>query len=325
MALPCPHWFWYIGESHPCLARTDRLREVTSTLPSYQVCPSLIVVAGRRQRPPCSSKPKRHPDKLSLDLYDGGEPLLVATASLTSRTQHKISCCHPSHKTSVNRSSRESQAVLYSRLLYPFADVFCFYAYTKRDLSRIADHLVSWMQANHPGLRNDCRPQLVIVLEGHSWENPNNGAASQLESHLEATTTHRLGHHFSEIEFIQSTASYEQFHGLLKHKSEIVKESRRLSGLLFSIQHTNCLFERFFAAIEHFPTSYIQVSRQDFAVKPDMAKHIANFLDLIHTDHGLRTFGAEVVASSILLDNYPPGMHRKNPNPIHDSFLTSYM
>ncbi|KAK7924655.1 hypothetical protein PG985_006709 [Apiospora marii] len=54
-------------------------------------------------------------------------------------------------------------------------------------------------------------------------------------------------------------------------------------------------------------------SQQDFPVNPDMAKHMINFITQIPAAGHLRTFAAPVLASSILLDQYPPGMHLFKP------------
>lgn len=221
-----------------------------------------------------------------------------------------MSCCHPISEIPVQYSAHDGQAVLYSRLLYPFVDVFCFYVHNLRELPKIAEHLALWMKNNHPEIRPDSRPQLLIVLDGSSGERTNDSHAEEFESLLAANTTHTLSGHFSEVEFVQPNERYN-IQDCLRQKAKAVQDKRRLSGLLFSVQHVNCLFDRLFEGIECLPTSYIQAARQDFPVKRDMETHIANFLDLIPSATELRTFGAEVVASSILLDNYPPGMHGK--------------
>jgi hypothetical protein len=44
-------------------------------------------------------------------------------------------------------------------------------------------------------------------------------------------------------------------------------------------------------------------------VRPDVITHMTNFMDHVNSAKDLMTFGAETIASSILLDNYRPRMH----------------
>lgn len=136
--------------------------------------------------------------------------------------------------------------------------------------------------------------------------------AEQFESLLSEITTHSLSDHFAGVEYVRPHDSHD-LQPRLEEKSREVRGNSMAAGLVFSVQHMNALFERFFeSAGSTAGPSLIQAARKDFPVKRDMWQHISNFLGALTYAQDLSNLGAEVVASSILLDNYTPEMHRKN-------------
>jgi hypothetical protein len=98
---------------------------------------------------------------------------------------------------------------------------------------------------------------------------------------------------------------------LIDH-AQSVRQKRREGNLLFAAQHLNTLFDRAFDMVGSFPTTtfdYLPAARQDFPVSPSMAKYFENFVTQLPVARHLYAFAAPVLASGILFDQYPPGMH----------------
>ena len=83
-------------------------------------------------------------------------------------------------------------------------------------------------------------------------------------------------------------------------------------SLLFSATHLSALFRR---AIAHFaqtirePFNILQAARYGMEVKPDLAQHVEHVMILGRKHQLPDSVLLSVMASSILLDAYPPRMH----------------
>ena len=89
-----------------------------------------------------------------------------------------------------------------------------------------------------------------------------------------------------------------------------VRSKRGDRGLLFSASHLMAFSE---IAFDHLlltePFHFIKGSRLLNPVATDLAQHLTNFVNQVESAHDLTAFAAETIASSFLLDHYPPGMH----------------
>jgi len=105
-------------------------------------------------------------------------------------------------------------------------------------------------------------------------------------------------------------------HRLLKERimsgSDQVRQHREQSRYLFSVTH----FAAFLAsACEHFsrvihePFDFIQASRVDNPAPQDLDEHLANLMKHIRSSGDFTAFAAPTIASSLLLDSYPPNSH----------------
>ena len=95
--------------------------------------------------------------------------------------------------------------------------------------------------------------------------------------------------------------------------SNHVRLVRKESRILFSAQHLGAFLSQ---ACAHFAESpresfnFIQASRIDNLPALDLKEHLTRFLLKINSLLDLRSFAVPLIASSLLLDNYPPDMHR---------------
>ncbi|KAK2036226.1 FabD/lysophospholipase-like protein [Colletotrichum somersetense] len=105
--------------------------------------------------------------------------------------------------------------------------------------------------------------------------------------------------------------------------AETKRIERRLAGSLFSANHL-AAFLRYAvdkqAGVVASPLNFLAVSRIDNPVASDLETHLAGFLRGFRSLELLRAFAVPVIASSFLLDHYPPGMHHFDPRDVFHFF-----
>ncbi|RSL59213.1 hypothetical protein CEP51_013959 [Fusarium floridanum] len=213
-------------------------------------------------------------------------------------------------------SSLELEALVYSRLLYAFADMFCFYSYGLSDLAKIGRWIATWSHEEHVGWK----PSLVIVLADKCSQGPNalSIAEGLLATTVETLTSLPLSSYFFDTTFLQipETDSPNDFRMDLHRRASTVRQRRRDAGLCFSVEHFNALFERAFesaATLKNQPFDPIRSARQDLPVSTELTDHLVNFMNQMPLARNLLSFASPVIASSLLLDHYVPDMHPFKP------------
>ncbi|KAH8653619.1 hypothetical protein BX600DRAFT_526837 [Xylariales sp. PMI_506] len=326
MLLACSHWIWSPSGDVPTIAGSHRLEDLTSLLPPQDSAPSLVLMIGCRRRPVTCRRSRRQSAGICLDLHDDDEyPILVGTAVLHKQYKTELSCCGATRETSPPACASESQinAAIYSQLLYPFVDVFCFYAYGAEDLACIANHLAMLIQVGRPIPRLSNPPTVLLVLAGNQWVQ-NQETTTQAFTDLLGNAA-PPNHYFSHVSFMHlpDVSRRGTIPPFLVDHSRRVRQQRRKASMLFSVRHLNTLFDRAFDTVGRFPSAPFDIlltARQDFPLAPNMATHLESFVMQIREADQLHNFVPQVVASSILLDQYPPGMHHFNPAEVYDKF-----
>lgn len=95
--------------------------------------------------------------------------------------------------------------------------------------------------------------------------------------------------------------------------SDRVRSVRADSLMLFSAEHFVVFLDHAcsrFAEGRSEPLNFIRTARLGNPPAADLKGHLTNFLGKIDTLDEMRSFGIPMVASSLLLDNCPPDMHR---------------
>ena len=96
--------------------------------------------------------------------------------------------------------------------------------------------------------------------------------------------------------------------------SDQVRTERADSLTLFSAQHLAVFMEH---TCSHFadgsgePFNFIKTTRTGNPPAADLKDHLTNFLQMVNTPEEVSSFAVPLVASSLLLDNFPPDMHRE--------------
>ncbi|EXL65030.1 hypothetical protein FOPG_18729 [Fusarium oxysporum f. sp. conglutinans race 2 54008] len=221
-------------------------------------------------------------------------------------------------------SDTRSQGLLFSRLLYPFVDIFCFYSYGPSDLTKIARWIATWPSQNGPLWR----PSLMVLLCEKHLLQPDAAAVAEhlFTSTITTLTTKPLDCYFTDSWFLPTTDSSSSAliqAGFREHLS-VVRLRRRESGLLLSVEHTNTLFERAFESagtLYYQPIDLIRSARRDIPVSTELTDHLVHFMSHITSPKDLISFASPIIASSLFCDHYLPDMHLFNP---HDVFQSLY-
>jgi hypothetical protein len=331
------------------LLESDRLQTLTNQIidPDAQQ-PSLFVLIGNTSKSLALRevfgvnktrifRSKRTTGEIHLHIDPASifhsRPIFVAEGDLTGHSLRAKAAatdkCHDTTRRALSRAAAglsidELTDGIYSHLLFPFGDVFCFFSADLGGFRQIARHIAAWLENSQSStLPNSTNPRVIIVTDKVPP-----GADSEKEARkaflwlLREETTKDLSGKFSSIEIVAlfpvGKMSVEARHRRLKERllnaSDKVRKCREDPRNLFSATHFAAFFRY---ACVHFskssqePFDFIMTSREQNPVAPDLAEHLSNFLKHVNSPKELIEFAAPMIASSFLLDNYPPGSHSK--------------
>ena len=342
----CQHtnWISLCSEGNDSyLAVSDRLDTIKAHIPEPDSRrPSLFVLIGNRAKSIALRElfgakrnqrfvTRRVPGEIHLHVEASSifneRPLLIADSDLPSkacRAKVPSTKCHETTKRIVQRagSLAEIASRIYAQLLSPFIDVFCFFSDDLGGFEQVAHHLATWLeQSQESTVPRSTRPRVVIVTEKIPAGVENEKEARKAFLWLLSEETKRDP--FKQVSAIEVIAlfpagalSVNARHRLLKERimagSDLVRENRVESRSLFSVTHMAAFLvsacEHFSKAIDQ-PFDFVMASRVDNPVPRDLDEHLANLLKHVSNSGDLIAFAAPTIASSFLLDSYPPGSH----------------
>jgi hypothetical protein len=211
---------------------------------------------------------------------------------------------------------------LYSRLLCPFADVFCFFSADFGGFRPIVRYLASWLEKGLPSkLPKATYPRVLVVAEiVMPCAESEKEAKDVFLGEFKKETTKEFAERFSALDIVavssegrmSAHARYKRLEERVMQASDQVRFNRAETRTLFSARHFAAFFRH---ACDHFarnprePFDFVKASRLRNPVSVDLDKHMSNFLKNIKSSHELIEFAVPVISSSFLLDHYPPGMH----------------
>lgn len=241
---------------------------------------------------------------------------------LESRQLHPAGLAPPSLAASADR--------IYFRLLSPFTDVFCFFADDVGKFRPIVQRLALWLDLGQPStLPRSTRPKLLIVTErGVGDPGDDESDLREFTRLLSEETTMDIGEQFSGIRVLGLVALNKNLSNKSRHRelfeqllncADQVREARANSRTLLSAHNFSAFFR---CALDHLaaasgePFNFIASSRSDNPVSRSLQVHLEDFLQNIRTPERLLSFAIPVIASSFLLDSYPPNSHCKSNIPV---------
>ena len=342
----------YTQGSEVALLASDRLRTLTKYIqyPDIQK-PSLLVLIGNAAKSVALRelfgvkrawrlRSKQSAGEIHLHLDPStiftDRPIFLADVDLPGQTLRAQSVpkdnCHETTSHAIKWTSNlpgvlpsDLAARVYPRLLLPFTDVFCFFSTDLGGFRQIAIQIAAWLEKGSSlTLPKSTHPRVIIISDKIPF-----GTASEYEARtaflwmLSEETTKDPLEQFSDINvvalFAADTMSVEARHRHLKERLmgavDHTRTRRDESRHLFSATHFGALFEyacTHFAKTNEQPFSFVKASRTYNPVAPDLDGHLLTFLKHVRTPVELKKFAVPVIASSFLLDNYPPDAHGKS-------------
>ena len=227
------------------------------------------------------------------------------------------------HRTNADTSLDQVWSRLFTDLLYPFVDTFCFFCDDLGGLDSVTPIVGAWLQRGHSStLPRSTLPRLILVTQAlHPSTEREIDARQKFLELLKQETPEDIFEQVSAIEVIalfpSGSLSTRSRHRLLRERlmdrSDRVRQSRENSRVLFTTRHFTTFLK---AACENFANNtnkfdFIQSSRVHNSVAVNLEEHLSNFLKYIKSTDKLIDFAAPIIASSLLLDNYPPDAHCK--------------
>lgn len=345
------YWFSLsVRDSEVSLTSSNLPQNLLSDLPRADLQqPSLIVLLGKDEKAlalqelvSTKSDPRRSAKRgygethLHLDPSTAfsDRPVLFADGNFTTQIKPSRAItsedCHdvktrylPRLRNSILTDLYEAADQVYARFLSPFTDVFCIFASDLGGLELAAGRLASWLTKGCPSsLPPSTRPHIIIVESTSSQEKE----PQLLETFLyllKQKTKHDSSLLFSTIRVVSllpdgavsGLARYRRLRECIMDASDQVRSARRASSYLFTASH-------FFALLDYScnhlsltltePFNVIRASRTHNPPASDLSQHLVNLLSKITDPNSLKNFAIPLVASSILLDSYPPDMHRES-------------
>jgi hypothetical protein len=188
-------------------------------------------------------------------------------------------------------------ATLLSLSIFPHADVICIFTEDCGGLDGTQDLLEVWADVAptsqyHPAIR----PHLILV-NSDARINTSNIPSALLQP-------------FSGCSIVSPGSLKANF-----EQAVAVARCRRVnSSMLFSAKHLDALLLRSMTLANQsraIPFNVVQASRLDNPLSADYGNHLTSFMTLAKTHQVPHEAVCSFIASAILLDAYPPDMHRK--------------
>lgn len=239
----------------------------------------------------------------------------------TSSTTHR---CHETtgHRLSDDASytpkAAQAADLVTQQVVFPFADVVCLFVSDLGGADLAVQHLAAWA-ASARGSTSPVRPGLLLVVP--------RGEKKEMQVAVDRMTQPgdpaSLRAHFQYINIAALSPTTKpawerkQLMALrrrLYQAVELAQRERCRAGLLFSMRHTVSLLQlaaEGACAQPRSPLDLIEMSRRSRPVAPDLARHLTDFLKDSYGSAAIERSAVPAVASSLILDHNPPGMHRK--------------
>jgi len=341
----------YKRDSETTFTHTERAQNLLHDLPySESQKPSLFVLIGNRRKNIAlhdlasgsirkkSIGPRGHGE---IHLYNdpssifSDRPVLFADGDFpTHQKLEKIPPTWKCHRASSNILPRLRDGILrdsnllnatdtlYFRLLSPFTDVFCFFAADLGGLPPIVDRVASWLNMGRAStLPATTHPRIVIVTESTVSEPQENYFLKRFLRLLRTKTRLDISTQFAGVRVlslllegdISSQSRHRRLRECLMNMSDQTRLARIESRTLFSAQHLASFLKHACLQLDESrqPFNFIETARLDHPPASDLTEHLTNFLSKITTPQKLKDFAIPLIASSLLLDSYPPDMHRE--------------
>lgn len=214
---------------------------------------------------------------------------------------------------------------LYSRLLRPFTDMFCLFSEDLGGIEGTVKCLASWLDRGLSVVApKGVEPKIVLVITDHKAGKAVESAVKQEILHtLKRLTSTSVFDFFSDVDVVSilpqgqvsPQARFRPLKDRLMNSANQIRIRKSDVGLLFSVTHFVAFFRY---ASDHFastfsePFDFVKVSRRRNPVPAVAEMQICRFLRHFGPGSDATDVAIPVIASTLLLDAYPPDMHCKS-------------
>ncbi|TVY13661.1 Calcium-independent phospholipase A2-gamma [Lachnellula arida] len=243
--------------------------------------------------------------------------------------------------------------LLYAKLISPFSTVICLFEEDLGGLSAVAEILVRWLMnfSNRPSdLPPSTHPRVLILTNATHYSNFDEQAATkqfmnnvgkEAEKKLGQLTGGRdsrmkkaeldrlLAAQFGGMRLVgfpgleESHRSWKSIKARILRDSNEVQKYRQQAQVAFSALHFKAFFHM---ACDHFcsditsPFSFVRASRFPNPIPENLQFHLLSFLKKVDRTQILN-FAVPIIASALMFDSYPSGMHGFHPEVVFQQFF----
>ncbi|CAN9191242.1 unnamed protein product, partial [Alternaria alternata] len=258
---------------------------------------------------------------------DDEHPLLVASLDMdnvcttqkpppkhNARSRYKVAWLSEHSPTAEADSFVET---VVGKLLLPFVDVVCLFLddFSTREAG------IRFLQrcGRHSRLSLGWRPQ--VILASSSTYRHKGSLGLPMFGSIQRVVLPADG---------RKTLSSSRFRALkntILTSVKTVRKRRSVSKTLYSAYHLNAFFEsalRHVATCASSPFSFILATRECNQVQDRLWLYLRDFLWLCAANRTSQEAALEYMASALMLDSLPPGMHRFQPSAVFESLYQSH-
>lgn len=209
---------------------------------------------------------------------------------------------------------------IYHRVLFPFAEVICLFANDLGGIKNATQRVASWLDKGR-FTTSRARPSMILVVE----------AEGEIEAYREfrevllEETKVDVADIFQEVRVVSISGHWPRTRRSIRHCCRWDRLRREL-GICLKASHRARMNARTLFSARHLveflhhvakcanilsmePVDYITISRKDYSVPLDVEVHLLNFVQHVDSLASLKLHAFPIIASSLILNNYPPGQH----------------
>ncbi|KAL4889165.1 hypothetical protein BDV59DRAFT_205438 [Aspergillus ambiguus] len=215
--------------------------------------------------------------------------------------------------------------ILLARLLFPFVDVVCIFADDVGGLDAVHTALATWASLGRDASGLEHRSRILVVAETDNVsvtrdlieESDFLFRLTEMPDIAEVFSTPHLLH--LRAGGLSGMARHRELKEALLKAIDLSRRDRKEDGCLFSATHLNAFFR---CALEHVcaapaqPFDFVRCGRPPAARLQGHRAHLQAFLEL--TKGAEWEHQAAYIASTLLVDAYPPRAHRFSPAAVFD-------
>ncbi|KAK1841736.1 patatin-like serine [Colletotrichum chrysophilum] len=215
----------------------------------------------------------------------------------------------------------------YAGVLGILTDVICVFLPDAAALDMVARVVASWSPNQHEA---SCPlPRLVLIVKTSPGQNQAKVCSQLLDTIRRKTAAKMLEARFSAVGVyalpigvdVSAEYQYGRLRDHMKSESDIVRRHRIANSLLFNSRHFATLAESAYTSyVNGQPFDVVRATRARNQVPRKMQHSIERFIrKFAKEEAALATFVLPHIASAMMLDAFPPGMHKFAPEQVYRS------